>query len=129
MSEESKTIILACDDDLDTLNIIKIKLEAQGYKVITARDGQQALSLVRQHKPDLVILDVMMPKLSGFKVARLIKFDSKSKQTPLILLTARTQEADRALGSTVGAELYMTKPFDPENLLKEVQRLLTSKAA
>jgi len=117
--------ILACDDDLDTLNIIKIKLEAQqNFKVVTARDGQQALTLIRQHKPDLIILDVMMPKLSGFKVARLVKFDSKSKQIPLILLTARTQEADRSLGTSVGAELYLTKPFDPEQLLKEVLRLL-----
>lgn len=121
---EPKTI-LACDDDLDTLNIIKIKLEAQqNFKVMTARDGQQALTLIRQHKPDLIILDVMMPKLSGFKVARLVKFDSKSKRIPLILLTARTQEADRSLGTSVGAELYLTKPFDPEQLLKEVLRLL-----
>ena len=116
--------ILVIDDDLDTLNIIGIKLEAQQFKVITGRDGQEALSLVRKHHPDLIILDVMMPKLSGFKAARLIKFDAKSKQIPLILLTARTQEADRTLGQEVGADVYITKPFDPENLLKEVKKLL-----
>ena len=117
-------VILAVDDDLDTLNIIRVKLEAHQFKVVTARDGQQALGVIRQQSPDLIIMDVMMPKLSGFKVARLIKFDSKSKQIPLILLTARTQEADRALGLQVGADVYMTKPFDPEHLLREVKRLL-----
>ncbi len=116
--------VLAVDDDLDTLNIITLKLEAHQIKVATARDGQQALLSARESSPDLIILDVMMPKLSGFKVARLLKFDKKFRDTPLILLTARTQEADRALGNEVGADLYVTKPFDPDELLKEVQRLL-----
>lgn len=116
--------ILAIDDDLDTLNIIQTKLEAKQFKVITGRDGHQVLQLVRQHSPDLIIMDVMMPKLSGFKAARLIKFDSRTRKIPLILLTARTQEVDRKLGMEVGADVYMNKPFDPEHLLKEVQRLL-----
>lgn len=116
--------VLAVDDDLDTLNIITLKLEAHQIKVTTARDGQQALLLARESSPDLIILDVMMPKLSGFKVARLLKFDKKFRDTPLILLTARTQEADRALGNEVGADLYVTKPFDPDEILREVQRLL-----
>lgn len=123
MSADQKTV-LAADDDLDTLNIIRMKLEAHQFKVMTAPDGEQALRIFRERRPDLVILDVMMPKLSGFKVARLIKFDAKSKNTPLILLTARTQEADRATGTEVGANVYLTKPFNPEQLLKEVQRLL-----
>lgn len=118
-----KTILVA-DDDLDNLNIIKLKLEGHGLKVVTARDGDQALRQVRECLPALIILDVMMPKLSGFKVARLLKFDEKFKQIPLILLTARTQDADRTLGEQVGANLYMTKPFDPEQLLREVKRLL-----
>ena len=116
--------ILLIDDDLDTLNILRIKLEAHDYQVVTGRDGQEALSLIREHKPDLIVLDVMMPKISGFKVARLIKFDAKSKHIPLILLTARTQEADRTLGLEVGADVYVTKPFEPEALLQEVNRLL-----
>ena len=123
MTAPSKTILVV-DDDLDTLNILLMKFEAHGLKVVTARDGQQALRMAREQSPDLIILDVMMPKLSGFKVARLIKFDAKSRQIPLILLTARTQEADRSLGMEVGADLYVTKPFDPESVLKEVQRLL-----
>lgn len=123
MSSTQK-IVLAADDDLDTLNIIRMKLEAHQFKVVTVPDGEQALKAFREQRPDLVILDVMMPKLSGFKVARLIKFDAKSKNTPLILLTARTQEADRTTGNEVGANVYLTKPFSPDQLLKEVQRLL-----
>jgi DNA-binding response OmpR family regulator len=126
MNEPAPSVktILAIDDDLDTLNIIQMKLEAKQFKVITGRDGQQVLQLVRQHRPDLIIMDVMMPKLSGFKAARLIKFDAKTRDIPLILLTARTQEVDRKTGMEVGADVYMNKPFDPEHLLKEVQRLL-----
>ena len=123
MDTPTKTVLVV-DDDLDTLNILTLKFEAHQLKVFTARDGQQALRIARDQSPDLIILDVMMPKLSGFKVARLIKFDTKSRSIPLILLTARTQEADRALGMEVGADLYVTKPFDPDHILKEVQRLL-----
>ena len=120
--------ILVIDDDLDTLNILRIKLEAHQYEVITGRDGQEALSLIREHRPDLIIMDVMMPKLSGFKATRLIKFDAKSKHIPLIILTARTQDADRTLGLEVGADVYVTKPLEPEELLKEVERLLVQGA-
>ncbi len=123
MADPRPTVLVA-DDDLDNLNIIKLKLEAHGLEVVTARDGEQALRMARQAPPTLIILDVMMPKLSGFKAARLIKFDAKLKAIPLILLTARTQEADRTTGEEVGADLYLTKPFDPELLLKEVKRLL-----
>lgn len=121
---DPRPLVLAADDDLDNLNIIKLKLEAHGLQVVTARDGDQALRMAREQSPALIILDVMMPKISGFKAARLIKFDAKLKAVPLILLTARTQELDRTTGGEVGADLYLTKPFDPEHLLKEVKRLL-----
>jgi len=121
---DNRMIVLVADDDLDNLNIIKLKLEGHGLQVVTARDGDQALRMAREQPPALIILDVMMPKLSGFKAARLIKFDPKLKAVPLILLTARTQETDRSTGEEVGADLYLTKPFDPEHLLREVKRLL-----
>lgn len=121
---DSPPVVLVADDDLDNLNIIKLKLEEHGLKVVTARDGDQALRFAREFHPALIILDVMMPKLSGFKAARLIKFDSALKTIPLILLTARTQEADRSTGHEVGADLYITKPFDPQQLLEQVQALL-----
>jgi len=119
-----KKVVVAADDDLDTLNIIATKLEPHNITVHKARDGQQALNFFREHNPDLVILDVMMPKISGFKVARMLKFGATSKTIPLILLTARTQDTDASTGKEVGADLYLTKPVDPEQLLKEVKRLL-----
>lgn len=119
----SKTV-LAVDDDLDTLNIISLKLEAHGIKVIKARDGYQGFTLFQKHRPDLAILDVMMPKMNGFKVVWLIKHNDASRSTPVILLTARTQESDKKTSEEVKADLYLTKPFDPEELLRQVQRLL-----
>lgn len=121
---DSRPLILVADDDLDNRNIIKLKLEGHGFQVVTACDGDQALRMARETPPALIILDVMMPKLSGFKAARLIKFDAKLKAVPLILLTARTQATDRSTADEVGANLYLTKPFDPEHLLQEVKRLL-----
>lgn len=121
---DSRPLVLVADDDLDNRNIIKLKLEGHGFQVVTACDGDQALRMARETPPTLIILDVMMPKLSGFKAARLIKFDAKLKAVPLILLTARTQATDRSTADEVGANLYLTKPFDPEHLLQEVKRLL-----
>ena len=118
-------LIVTADDDPDTLNIIKLKLESHGLRVVTARDGYEALSSVRQHRPALVILDVMMPHLNGFQVTRMIKFDKALKSTPVILLTARTQATDRRLGMQVGADEYLTKPFDPQVLLDRVTYWLT----
>lgn len=114
-------VVVVADDDVDNLNIIKLKLEANGLKVVTTRDGQAALAAVRQHKPALAILDVMMPRLNGFQVARMIKFDKQLKGIPIILLTARTEESDRTTGSQVGADEYITKPFDPAELLDRVK--------
>jgi DNA-binding response OmpR family regulator len=118
--EDSKKLVVIADDDVDTLNIVKVKLEAHGLRVVTVRDGQAALATVRQHRPWLVILDVMMPRLNGFQVARMIKFDKRLKPTPVLLLTARTQQADKDLGRQVGADEYITKPFDPQQLLERV---------
>ena len=121
--------ILIADHDEDNLKILSLKLETQGFKIIQARDGQEAWTMIREQKPDLLILDIMMPKISGFKLARMVKFDSKLKSIPLILLTARTEEIDKDLGTEVGADLYMTKPYDLEQLIKEVRRLLEKGAA
>ena len=118
--QKAVVMIVVADDDVDTLNIVKVKLETHGFSVVIVRDGQAALAAVRQHKPAVVILDVMMPRLNGFQVARMIKFDKRTKPTPVILLTARTQQADKDLGRQVGADEYITKPFDPDQLLERV---------
>ena len=117
---DAQPIVVAADDDVDTLNIFKIMLEAHGVRVVTVRDGNEALAAVRQHKPALAILDVMMPRLNGFQVARMIKFDKQLKKTPVILLTARTQQTDRDAGIKMGADEYITKPFDPQQLVKTI---------
>ena len=123
MAEKKK--ILVVDDDLDTLDIVKIKLESAGFKVITSADGVDAISKINSDNPDLVILDVMLPKVNGFKIARLIKFDERLRHIPLFLFTARTQKSDIDLGNSVGADEYITKPFDPEDLLAKVNSHLS----
>ncbi len=120
---EMKNILVA-EHDPDNIKILSLKLESKGFHVTVAHDGEEAWRMIRQHRPDLIILDVMMPKLSGFKLAGLVKFDSKLKKIPLILLTARAQETDKVVGKEAGAYVYMTKPYDLDQLLKEMDRLL-----
>ena len=124
---DKRPLIVAADDDVDILNVIKLKLEANGLRVITARDGQEAITAVQKYQPALVILDVMMPRLNGFQVTRMIKFDQRLKSTPVFILTVRNQATDRNLGLQVGADEYLTKPFDPQQLLERVTYWLKRK--
>ena len=121
--EEPVVVVVIADDDADSLNIVRTRLETAGdYKVVTASNGQAALAAVRQYKPALVILDVMMPRLNGFQVTRMIKFDKQLRDTPVLLLTVRTEEVDRETGVQVGADEYLNKPLDPDLLMKQVNR-------
>lgn len=119
-----KKRILLVDDEKDLVDMIKLRLEANDYEVIMAHDGQEALDKARREKPDLIILDLMIPKMDGYKVCRMLKFDEKYKNIPVILFTARAQEKDIALGKEVGGDAYITKPFDPLILLGKIQELL-----
>jgi DNA-binding response OmpR family regulator len=123
--EEQKKKILLVEDEPDFRLALRIRLEAHGNEVIEAADGATGLDLARTLKPDLIILDVMLPKMEGYKVARLLKFDEKYRKIPIIMLTARSQQSDRETGLSVGADAYMTKPFKPEELLATMTRLLT----
>lgn len=116
--------ILIVDDESDLVEMISIRLEANNYQVVAAYDGQQALEKVRTEKPDLIVLDIMIPKLDGYKVCRMLKFDEKYKHIPIILFSARAQESDKLLGEQVGADAYITKPFEPKTLLDKIQELL-----
>lgn len=116
--------IMVVDDDLDTVEILKLKLEGAGFAVITARDGQECFNKCQETEPDLLIVDVMMPKLSGFKVAKMLKNDKRFENMPIIILTARAQETDRQMSAAVEASAYITKPFDPDEVLKTVRKLL-----
>jgi DNA-binding response OmpR family regulator len=116
--------ILVVDDEADLMEVLSLRLRAYDYEVITASDGQEGLDKARQEKPDLIILDLMLPKIDGYKVCRMLKFDEKFKQIPIILFTARAQESDVKLGKEVGADAYLTKPFEPAILLAKIKELI-----
>jgi len=116
--------VLVVDDEVHITNIVKFTLENEGFQVLTAGDGQEGLRMAREQKPDLIILDLMLPNIDGYKVCRLLKFDEKYRTIPIILLSARSSEADKQLGAEVGADFYMSKPFDPEELALKVKELV-----
>ena len=116
--------ILLVDDEKDLVETVTFRLEATGYEVIKAYDGQEALDKAKKEKPNLIILDLMLPKMDGYKVCRMLKFDEKYKHIPIILFTARAQEEDKKLGEEVGADAYITKPFEPEALLGKIKELI-----
>ena len=122
-----KKRILLVEDEKDLVDIVKFRLEANNYEVVVAYDGQEALDRAKKEKPDLIILDLMLPKIDGFKVCRMLKFDEKYKKIPIIMFTARAQESDKKLGEEVGADAYITKPFDLEEVLVLVQRAMESR--
>lgn len=118
--------ILVADDDDDILSLVAFRLERSGYEVIKAHDGEQALRLVREERPALAVLDVMMPKLSGYEVTRKIRTDAALAQLPVILLTARAQDSDEDAGHESGADDYIRKPFSPQDLTGRVAALVGS---
>lgn len=120
--------ILLVDDEENIVLMVKARLQGNGYEVIVAMDGQDALQKSRTENPDLIILDVMLPKMDGFKVCRMLKADENYKHIPIILFSARTQSSDLEMGRQQGADDYITKPFQPAFLLEKIQNLLTSKS-
>ncbi len=123
-----KKRILVVDDEVQLVEMIQMRLEANDFEVSTAYDGQQGLDAARAQQPDLIILDLMLPKMDGYKVCRLLKFDEKYRHIPIILFTARAREQDKQLGEDVGADAYVVKPFEPEALLSTISRLLEKRA-
>jgi len=116
--------ILIVDDEAQLVDMVKMRLEANNYDVIVAYDGQEGLDKARKEKPDLIILDLMLPKMDGYKVCRMLKFDEKYKSIPIIMFTARAQEEDEKVSMEVGANAYVTKPFEPKVLLDKIQELI-----
>lgn len=116
--------ILVVDDEKDLVETLTFRLEANNYEVIKAYDGQEGLEKAHTQKPDLIILDLMLPKMDGYKVCSFLKHDIKYKNIPIILFTARAQESDQKMGKEVGADAYVTKPFDPVVLLSKMAELL-----
>jgi DNA-binding response OmpR family regulator len=119
-----KTVLIA-DDDEDILNLVRFRLERDGLRVLLARDGQQALQTARDERPDLCVLDVMMPKLSGLEVLAQLRRDPDTAAMPVIMLTARAHEADVDAGFDGGANDYVIKPFSPQELRQRVRAQLS----
>jgi DNA-binding response OmpR family regulator len=120
----NKKRILIVDDEEDLRRMLRFRLEAMDYEVSEAVDGQQGLDMARTSKPDLIILDLMLPKIDGFKVCRMLKFDEKHKRIPIIMFTARAQKKDEELGKEMGADAYIAKPFEAEELVGKIKELL-----
>jgi len=120
----AKKRILLVEDEADMVYAVTLSLEAKNYEVLSAKDGQTGLDMARKVKPDLIILDLMLPKIDGYKICRMLKFDDKYKQIPIIMFTARAQDQDKKLGQEVGADAYITKPFDSKALLDKISALL-----
>ena len=124
MSEPGRKLVLVADDDPDILDLVTFRLDRAGYEVVQARDGQEALDTALERMPDLCVLDVMMPRLDGYEVTRRLREAEATRSVPVILLTARVQEADLEKGFGVGATDYVRKPFSPQELRARVDALL-----
>ena len=107
-------------------NLLKLELTQAGYDVICAFDGEKGFEMYAAERPDLVILDVMLPKIDGYEVCRKIRRELGDNHTPVLMLTAKSTDTDRIIGGVVGAQKYMTKPFDAEVLLRNVRELLNT---
>jgi DNA-binding response OmpR family regulator len=120
----TRPLVLVADDDRDIRQLVAFRLERADYEVVEATDGEEAVRLVTELLPDLAVLDLMMPKLNGYEVTQAIRRHAETKRIPVILLTARVQEADVARGFEAGADDYLRKPFSPQELLARVQAIL-----
>jgi len=119
-----KPKILVVDDEQDALELIEYNLQASGYRVITACDGNEAVQKARSTVPDLIVLDLMLPELDGLEVCKILRRDPSTASTPIIMLTAKASEIDRVLGLELGADDYVTKPFSPRELVLRVKKQL-----
>lgn len=119
--------ILVVEDVPEIVLGLKIRLQAAGYEVLTAADGSTGLEMAREERPDLIVLDLMLPKVHGYKVCRLLKFDKDYEHIPIVMLTARAMSHERDLGMEVGADAYLTKPYDHKELMKLIDDLVSGR--
>ena len=115
--------VLVGDDERHIVRLIQVNLERQGYTVVTAFDGKEGLEKIRSEKPGLVVLDVMMPYMDGFEVLKTIRREPETENLPVIMLTAKAQDKDVFEGYHYGADMYLTKPFNPMELVTFVKRI------
>jgi len=117
--------ILICDDDPAILRVLQLNLEVEGYDTYLAHHGEEALQIAKAERPDLVILDIMMPRLDGYQTCERLKSDEATKDIPVVFLSAKAQASDIEKGKAYGVEDYLTKPFDPDTLVDTIERLLS----
>ena len=120
----AKGRILVVDDEIYIVHILDFSLGMEGYEVLTALDGEQALEKARAEKPDLIVLDIMMPKLDGYETCKILKAEPETKDIPVILLSAKGRNVDQKIGFEVGADDYITKPFSPRKLVERINAIL-----
>jgi DNA-binding response OmpR family regulator len=116
--------ILVIDDEVALVDMLAVRLEANGYEILKALDGKEGYEKAQTHLPDAIILDLRMPRMDGFQVCRLIKFDDALKDVKVIILTAHSSENDRKSCLTVGADALLSKPYDYDELLQTIKRLV-----
>lgn len=120
------TRVLICDDDPVILRLLEVNLEIEGYDVLKASNGEEAFELAVAEVPDLIVLDIMMPRLNGYQTCAKLKEEDRTKHIPVVFLSAKAQQSDIELGKSYGVEEYLTKPFDPSDLIDVVERLSSS---
>ena len=121
--------VLVVDDDPVILKLLEVNFEMEGFTVLVARDGEEGIEVTRAEQPDLVVSDIMMPKVSGLELVTALKADAATSDIPIILLSAKAQNADVRSGLDAGADDYVTKPFEPLDLVDRVNRLLEARAS
>jgi two-component system phosphate regulon response regulator PhoB len=121
---QASPLVLVADDDRDILSLVALGLERSGYRVLQASDGAEALEVALREQPDLAVLDLMMPGMTGLEVTRALRDDERTRDLPVILLTARVQETDVQAGLAAGATAYVEKPFSLTELCKQAEGLL-----
>jgi two-component system phosphate regulon response regulator PhoB len=124
METGSSRKILIIEDESDVADLLTLNLRKAGYKVATAADGTSGLQKARDDRPDFIILDLMLPKMSGLEVCRILKGDAATSQTPILMLTAKAEEVDRIVGLEFGADDYVTKPFSPREVMLRIRAVL-----
>ncbi|RJR26231.1 MAG: response regulator [Candidatus Latescibacterota bacterium] len=117
--------ILVVDDEVNITQILQFSIGAEGFEVLTAQNGEEAIEKARREQPDLIILDIMMPKIDGYEACRILKANPLTRNIPVVLLTAKGREIDKRLGFEVGATDYIVKPFSPNKLIERIHRLLS----
>jgi two-component system alkaline phosphatase synthesis response regulator PhoP len=121
--------IVIVEDEANIVELVKYNLDREGYRTLYANDGRKGLELIKKELPDLVILDLMLPELDGLSVCKQLRTDAQTKSIPIIILTAKSEEADRVLGLEMGADDYVTKPFSPRELVARVRAVLRRSGA